>query len=141
MALTSLGLDGEATDAMIGLPKPRYVPQAGLLIATTTELLLQAESEGVQFERLMQSPGRIALGPVILARVLRPGRVIIAGPSHLCNLRRCLDQLHEYGARLMIIDGAINRIGASAPDITDPRSSSDHQSIHPRIRMYSSTTT
>ena len=52
LALTSLGLDGEATDALTGLPKPRYVPQAGLLVATTTELLRLAESEGVQVERL-----------------------------------------------------------------------------------------
>ena len=48
LALTSLGLDGEATDALTGLPKPRYVPQAGLLVATTAELLRQAESEGAQ---------------------------------------------------------------------------------------------
>jgi hypothetical protein len=67
----------------------------------------------------MQLPVRTALGPVILARVLHPGRVIIAGPSLLRHLRRTLDQLHEYGARLMIIEGAINRTGASAPDITD----------------------
>src|SRR5712691_10967014 len=43
LALTSLGLDGEATDALTGLPKPRYVPQAGLLVATTAELLRQAK--------------------------------------------------------------------------------------------------
>ena len=46
LALTSLGLDGEATDALTGLPKPRYVPQAGLLVATTADLLHQAEREG-----------------------------------------------------------------------------------------------
>src|SRR6266571_8493255 len=60
LALTSLGLDGEATDALTGLPKPRYVPQAGLLVATAANLLLQAESEGAQVERLLQLPGRTA---------------------------------------------------------------------------------
>src|ERR1700726_2843839 len=69
LALTSLGLDGEAVDAMTGLPKPRYVPQAGLLIATTADLLRQAEREGMQVERLTRLPGRTALGSVILARV------------------------------------------------------------------------
>src|SRR5207248_7227044 len=48
LALTSLGLDGEATDALTGLPKPRYVPRAGLLVATTADLLRQAENEGAQ---------------------------------------------------------------------------------------------
>jgi len=119
LALTSLGLDGEATDAMTGLPKPRYVPQAGLLIATTNALLRQAENEGARFERLHQLPGRTALGPVILARVKQPGRVVIAGPTLLRDLRFTLDQFGICGAKLGIIDGAINRLGAAAPAITD----------------------
>ena len=119
LALTSLGLDGEASDAMTGLPKPRYVPQAGLLVATTNELLRQAESEGARFERLQQLPGRTALGPVVLARVKQPGRVVIAGPTLLRDLRTTLDQFGTYGAKLGIIDGAINRLGAAAPAITD----------------------
>jgi hypothetical protein len=119
LALTSLGLDGEAIDAMTGLPKPRYVPQAGLLVATTTGLLRQAESEGARFERLQQLPGRTALGPVILARVKQPGRVVIAGPTLLRDLRSTLDQFGASGAKLGIVDGAINRLGAAAPAITD----------------------
>jgi hypothetical protein len=117
LALTSLGLDGETTDALTGLPKPRYFPQAGLLVATTTELLLQAEREGTQVERLLQLPGRTALGPVILARIVRPGRVIIAGPTLLHDLRNAIDQLERLGARLSIVDGAINRLGVAAPVI------------------------
>lgn len=119
LALTSLGLDGEAIDAMTGLPKPRYVPQAGLLVATTHELLRQAESEGARFERLQHLPGRTALGPVILARVTLPGRVVIAGPTLLRDLRATLDQCGAFGAKLGIVDGAINRLGAAAPAITD----------------------
>ena len=119
LALTSLGLDGEATDALTGLPKPRYAPQAGLLVATTVELLRQAESEGTQVECLQQLPGRTALGPVILARIRRQGRVIIAGPTLLHDLRNAMDQLRTLGARLSIVDGAINRLGAAAPKITD----------------------
>src|SRR5437667_10174328 len=75
LALTSLGLDGEATDALTGLPKPRYVPQAGLLVATTADLLRQAENEGAQVKYLEQLAGRTAVGAVLLARVLRPGRL------------------------------------------------------------------
>ncbi len=39
LALTSLGLDGEATDELIDISKQRYVPQAGLLVATTYDAL------------------------------------------------------------------------------------------------------
>jgi hypothetical protein len=119
LGLTSLGLDGETTDALTGLPKPRYVPQAGLVVATTSELLVQAESEGTQVERLLQLPGRTAIGPVILSRILRPGRIIIAGPTLLHDLQNTIDILGRLGVRLSIIDGAINRLGAAAPAITD----------------------
>lgn len=119
LGLTSLGLDGEAVDALTGLPKPHYVPQAGLLVATTSELLVLAESEGTQVERLVELPGRTALGPVILSRILHPGRVSIAGPTLLRDLRKSIDFLGRFGARLSIVDGAINRLGAAAPAITD----------------------
>ncbi|HEY6543090.1 MAG TPA: hypothetical protein VIZ18_19265 [Ktedonobacteraceae bacterium] len=119
LALTSLGLDGEAIDALTGLPKPRYVPRAGLLVATTGELLRQAEGEGARFEWLQQLPGRTALGPVFLARVKQPGRVVIAGPTLLRDLRDALDRFSASGVKLGIVDGAINRLGAAAPAITD----------------------
>jgi len=119
LAITSLGLDEETVDALTGLPKPRYVPQAGVLVATTTELLQQAENEGAQFERLLELSGRTALGPVVLARVLHMGRIIIAGPTLLSELRSALDKLAAFGAQLSIIDGAINRLGAAAPNISD----------------------
>lgn len=118
LALTSVGLDGEAVDALTGLPKPRYVPGAGLLIATTAELLRRAEKEGAQVERLLQLVGRTALGPVVLARIRQPGRVIIAGPTLLRDLLIALDKLQGFGARLGIVDGAINRLGAASPGIT-----------------------
>lgn len=119
LALTSLGLDGEAVDALTGLPKPRYIPQAGLLVATTGELLRQAEGEGARFELLQQLPGRTALGPVFLARVMQPGKVVIAGPTLLRDLRAALDRCSAFGIKLGIVDGAINRLGAAAPAITD----------------------
>src|SRR5579859_4748084 len=93
LALTSLGLDGEAVDVLTALPKPRYVPQAGLIIATAADLLRQAESEEAQVEHLAHLPGRTALGPVILARVLRPGRIIIAGPTLLRDVRGALERM------------------------------------------------
>lgn len=119
LALTSLGLDGEAVDAMTGLPKPRYVPAAGVLVVTALELLRQAEREGARVEYLRKLPGRTALGPVALARILHPGQVVIAGPTLLRDVRSALDAAQALGARLGIIDGAINRTGAAAPAVSD----------------------
>lgn len=117
LALTSLGLDGEVVDALTGLPKPRYIPQQGLLVATTTDLLQQAK--GVETEQLLRLPGRTALGLVVIARIRRAGQLAIAGPTLLKEIRFALERLSEYGARLSIVDGAINRLGAAAPAVTD----------------------
>jgi hypothetical protein len=119
LALTSLGLDGEATDAMTGLPKPRYLPSAGMLVATAESLIARAESQGLKAEWLLRLPRRTALGPVALARIQRPGRLVIGGPTLLRDLRYALARCEDYGARLGIIDGAINRLGAASPGITD----------------------
>src|SRR5665811_1520600 len=42
--LTSLGLDGERTDHLTGLAKPRIAPPAGTLVATTTPSLTRGEA-------------------------------------------------------------------------------------------------
>src|SRR5690242_18413226 len=71
LALTSLGLDGEALDALTGLPKPRIVPASGLLVATARQLLASGTAEVDVLEEL---PGRTALGTVVLGRVRSSGR-------------------------------------------------------------------
>src|SRR5262249_15159460 len=69
-------------------------------------------------EWLAQLAGRTALGPVVLARVVRPGRIVIAGPALLRDLRSALERVQQYGGRLSLVDGAINRLGAASPGIT-----------------------
>lgn len=119
LALTSLGLDGEEIDLLTGLPKPRYILPSGLLIATAETCLAQAETQGARFDRLLQLPGRCALGPLFIARVLRSGPVVIAGPTLLRELSHALDCFQGYGARFQIVDGAINRLGAASRRVTD----------------------
>ncbi len=116
LALTSLGLDGEALDALTGLPKPRIVPAAGLLVATAWQLLANSPAEVELVEEL---PGRTALGNVVLGRVCAPGKIEIAGPTLLRDLALAARRMHQHGARLLLIDGAINRLGAAAPGVTD----------------------
>jgi hypothetical protein len=116
LALTSLGLDGEALDALTGLPKPRIVPAPGLLVATAQRLLASSTAE---VEALEELPGRTALGPVVLGRVRLPGRIEIAGPTLLSDLALTARRMPLHGARLLLIDGAINRLGAAAPEVSD----------------------
>jgi hypothetical protein len=86
LALTSLGLDGEAIDALTGLPKPRYVPQAGLIVATTADLLDQAESTGAKAARGINI--RVADPIRILALTINPYT-----PDYQCSPQRLMDAL------------------------------------------------
>jgi len=86
LALTSLGLDGEAIDVLTGLPKPRYVPPAGLIVATTADLLDQAESTGAKAARGINI--RVADPIRILALTINPYT-----PDYQCSPQRLMDAL------------------------------------------------
>ena len=58
------------------------------------------------------------LGEIFIARVREAGSVEISGPERTEDLRTVIDKLQDY-AQLVIVDGAIDRIAASAPAVTD----------------------
>lgn len=111
-ALTSIGYDGEDVDNITGLPKPRVEVRPGDLVATATPCL---EHSPAGWEVLADCGFPTALGPLVLARVTSPGRVILAGPSHrrgLARLRRLLAR--RGGADLLLVDGAFGRMSPLA---------------------------
>src|SRR5262249_21783499 len=102
-------------------------PRPGTLVATTKGSL--GRSTAV-LERLGEvilpgrhggpdQPVRTALGPVLVGRVSLPGLVEVSGPTLLRDLRRTRELLARYGARLILIDGALDRVGAAAPAVSD----------------------
>lgn len=104
IALTSIGYDGEDVDNITGLPKPKYFLQEGDLIATARKCII----DGLKIVRKtgMFTP----LGEVIVARLERDMRVVLAGPNKLKDLELLLKMLFEEGADLVLVDGAINRV-------------------------------
>lgn len=116
LGLTSLGLDGEATDHLTGLAKPRIRPPAGALVATTRGSL---ERSQYRLDVLEELPFRTALGPVVIGVAAADGCVEISGPTTLAEVRATAERLQAHGARLVLIDGAIDRLGSAAPRISD----------------------
>lgn len=115
--LTSLGLDGERRDHLTGLAKPRVVPPAGTLVATTTGSL---ERSHYPLRLIDKLPFTTALGQVVIGCVNEGGQAIeISGPTALTEVRRTADRLLELGAQRVLVDGAINRLGSASPRVTD----------------------
>ncbi|HSW09943.1 MAG TPA: hypothetical protein VLK32_03445 [Bacillota bacterium] len=106
VGVTSIGYDGEDLDHITGLPKPRLLVTAGTLVATVEPALAGRPD----FEVLEGIPVRTALGRVTLARVVRPTRVILAGPAGAAGLRTVLDRLRQNGSDLALVDGAFGRL-------------------------------
>lgn len=115
--LTSLGLDGERTDHLTGLAKPRIVPAPGTLVATTTGSL---DRSRYQMRIVAELPFRTALGRVVIGIAGDDGGAVeVSGPTTLRQVRVTADRLRELGAEQVFVDGAINRLGSASPRVTD----------------------
>jgi len=115
--LTSLGLDGERTDHLTGLAKPRIVPPPGTFVATTTGSL---DRSRYPMRIIDELPFRTALGRVVIGIAGEEGRAVeVSGPTTLRQVRATADRLCELGAEQVLVDGAINRLGGASPRVSD----------------------
>jgi hypothetical protein len=114
--LTSLGLDGERTDHLTGLAKPRIAPPEGTLVATTTGSL---DRSHYSMEIVAELPFRTALGRVVIGVARGDGAVEVSGPTTLRQVRATADRLLQLGATQVLVDGAINRLGSASPRVTE----------------------
>ena len=114
--LTSLGLDGERTDHLTGFDKPRIVPPRGTLIATTIGSLDRSHYAMEHLERL---PFHTSLGSVVIGRAVGDRAVEISSPTTLAEVAATAARLHAHGAALVLVDGAINRLGSASPRVSD----------------------
>jgi hypothetical protein len=108
-ALTSIGFDGENTDHVTGLPKPRYYAEIGMLLATATRLL---EVGTAQYGNIQPTGLKTILGEIVIATVTEPGYVVVAGPNRKVDIKTLLGQLAGLGVELTMVDGALNRLAA-----------------------------
>jgi hypothetical protein len=115
--VTSVGRDGEERDALDSrIEKPRLRLPAGTVLATTDSLL---RASGLTHEVLAQTPSRTPLGRVLIARLSERGTIEVAGPSAAAEVRAAAEQMLEFGAEQVLIDGAIDRRAASSPAVAD----------------------
>jgi hypothetical protein len=113
---TSIGRDGEAWDVLTHRRKPFVRAGAGTLLATA-RACLEVGTAGL--EAVEEAGIPTPLGPVVVARVHRAGRVELAGPSRGEQLRSVVARLLELGAELVLVDGAVDRRSLASPRVTE----------------------
>ena len=110
VALTSSGRDGEAIDAAGDHAKPRLFLRDGTMLATARGLVPPHPAAEV----LDCTAWPTAAGDVALLRVRRAGFFELAGPASAAAMRECVHRFERWGADLVIVDGALDRVAPLA---------------------------
>lgn len=116
IGITSIGRDGEPIDVVTETEKPRIYVSKGTLVATATDLL---ELGTAKVAVLQVTNYRTALGNVVIGRVKAPGTIQIGGPQSLEEIREVANTMLSLGAKLVLLDGAIDRKSSASPFISE----------------------
>jgi len=107
VGISSIGYDGEDIDNITELPKPRVFAKKGTIIATSDRCL---KAGTAIIEKLEETNFSTPLGNIVIGEIIEEGLIVIAGPNKGEELSNILDKLKKLGNKLVLVDGAINRI-------------------------------
>lgn len=116
VAVTSIGVDGEKTDAVTRTSKPEITLYQGMLFATSQT---HYAKRGLVSEIIDIGADSTSLGKVVMAKVLDTGKVMLSGPGDTPSLARLIDRFETLGSDLVLVDGALSRKSLASPSVTD----------------------
>ena len=115
-AVTSIGVDGESVDVVTHTGKPEITLREGTLFVTSESFYKTRRLTSEVYETGQR---QTALGKLVTAKVVTPGKVILAGPSDAASVRRLIQKFNAQGIRPVIVDGALSRVSTAAPTVTE----------------------
>lgn len=116
VGVTSVGVDGERTDAVTRSPKPEIVLREGTVFVTSEHYY---HTKRLSAELFYISKEFSATGRMVTAKTLTGGKIILAGPSSTVKLKESLKNMELYGAEICLVDGAISRKSLASPFVTE----------------------
>ncbi|MBN2259674.1 MAG: hypothetical protein JW702_03980 [Clostridiales bacterium] len=116
LGLTSIGYDGETNDSVTNTPKPYVEVFPGTLIATAKNLL---NTETIKYEVLEVTDFLTVLGPIVIVRIRSRAQVILIGPRSNEGLEEVSRMMRKWGADLVFVDGALDRVSSASPALAD----------------------
>lgn len=115
-AVTSIGRDGEVNDIVTNTDKPEIYIETGTLVTTLERYIVQSD---VEIEILEVMPYRSSLGKFIIGRAKSSGLIQLAGPPSTTKINDVSKKMLEYGADLVVVDGALSRVSSASPSISE----------------------
>lgn len=116
IAVTSIGLDGENTDAVTLTPKPRLYIKRGTILVTAQQAFDKCD---ITKRILDVTDIGTPLGRVIVAEALSDGFVLLAGPSMYSQAVSVRDKLRQWGVSRFYVDGAVSRRAFATAELCD----------------------
>lgn len=116
VGVTSIGVDGEQVDAVFATAKPEITLYQGTRFITSEQHYMKRQVVSV-LEHV--DSHRTSLGPLVTARVLVPGKVLLSGAATTSILREQIQMLDSMGCKLSIVDGALSRLSLASPTVTE----------------------
>lgn len=116
VALTSVGLDGENRDQVCRSPKPEIEVYEGMVFMTSER---HFREKRLTAEVLSLSDRRTALGRLVTARAVLPGKVLLSGPPDTAGLKQWVEEMREKGVDLVLVDGALSRLSHGSPAVCE----------------------
>ncbi|MCR4659097.1 MAG: hypothetical protein K5650_02250 [Bacteroidales bacterium] len=116
VAVTSIGVDGEQTDAVFATAKPEITLYEGTTFITSE---LHYRQRQLLAEIVDVDEQRTSLGRLVTARALTPGKVLLSGAATTEKLRRQIQHFDSMGVGLTVVDGALSRLSLASPTVTE----------------------
>lgn len=116
VAVTSIGLDGEAVDQVKRTPKPEIEIPGGMVFTTSETHYRQKR---LVAEVLDVGGRETALGRLVTARALTGGKVLLSGPSDTASVRELIGGMGRFGVKTVLVDGALSRLSHGSPAVTE----------------------
>ncbi|MCQ2280337.1 MAG: hypothetical protein MJZ49_06000 [Bacteroidales bacterium] len=116
VGVTSIGIDGESCDQVTRTAKPEITLAEGTLFATSEKFF---QARRLTADIIDVSSWQTALGRLVTAQAVTPGKVILSGPVSTAMLRDVIGRLQALGSETVLVDGALSRKSLASPIVTD----------------------
>lgn len=136
-AVTSIGVDGEQVDSVFATAKPEIRLYEGMQFVTSERhyLLRQLVSRILAVDER-----RTALGRLLTAEVVVPGKILLSGAATTAVLRQQISQARNRGVHLTVVDGALSRLSLASPTVTDAMILATGAAVSPNLKILVSKT-
>lgn len=136
-AVTSIGVDGEQVDSVFATAKPEITLYEGMQFITSQQHYHQRR---LVSKILAVDERRTALGKLVTAEVVCPGKVLLSGAATTGILKQQIEQFKQNGVQLTIVDGALSRLSLASPTVTEAMILATGAAVSPNIQQLISRT-